>query len=141
MFKDRWKRAKVMRGSTGEIKGKRDAAEEDEDDDEDEVAVACDLESNSSMFVRGPGRFRKRASPGEGVEAGSVEEELAVARCNHAVRCPGGRFPRAEPGDSALYASSAMVTCGVPGMGRRAVGAPSLPSKASTPASTHLACL
>ena len=136
-----------MRGSTGEMKGKRDAADdaddevdEEEVEDDEDVPVTWDLESSNSIFVRGPGRLRKRARPWEGVEAASVEEEeLAddVARCSQALRWPG----RTEVGDSALYTSSEMVTRGVPGISRRAMGAPSFPrlGRARGPASTHLA--
>jgi len=118
LFKERWKRANVVRGSTGEIKGKRDAADDEDDEVVDEEAehedeaVACDLEPRNSILVSGSGRFRKRAIPGEGVADKSVEEELADddARCNHTLRCPE-RFSRlTEVGDSALYTSSAMVT-------------------------------
>jgi len=136
LFNERWKRAKVMRGSTGEIKGKRDAADDADDEvdeeevEEEDVAVACDLESSNSIVVKGSGRLRKKARPGEGVAAASVEEEELVddvARCSQALRCPGRLPLRTEVGDSALHTSSVMVTRGVPGMGRRAVGAPSFP--------------
>lgn len=150
LFDERWKRARLKRGSTGEIKGKRDATDDagdevDEEEVEDEdVAGTCDLEFSNSMLVRCPGRLRERARPGEGVAAASVEEELAddVARCSQALRCPGRLPLRTEVGDSALYTSSAMVTRGVPDMGRKAVGAPSFPrlGRARGPASTHLVC-
>lgn len=101
------------------MKGKRDAADDADDEvDEEEVedvAVTCELESINSILVRGPGRLRKKARPGEGVEAASVEEEeLAeddVARCSQALRCPGRLSLRTEVvGDSALHTSSEMVT-------------------------------
>ena len=104
------------------MKGKRDAADdaddevdEEEVEEEEDVAVTCDLESSNSILVRGPGRLRKKARPGEGVAAASVEEEELpeddVARCSQALRCPGRLSRRTEEvGDSALYTSSEMVT-------------------------------